>query len=113
MKNKFFLAIVAIVFSCSFAFGQNAHSTYSSASGDIITSAVLTNPSNATRYIVGIDEYFKLFVTELDFSVPFPQPDNSNSRAFQIADSAYGKIYLNGGFFDEDQNIVVYGYTAT
>ncbi|MDD4149716.1 MAG: T9SS type A sorting domain-containing protein [Bacteroidales bacterium] len=112
MKNKFFLAIVALVFSSVIAFGQNAHSTYSSASGDIITSAVLTNPNNATRYIVGIDEYFKLFVTQLDFSVPFPQPDNTNSRAFQMSDSTYGKIFLNGGFFDEDENIVVYGYMA-
>lgn len=112
-KNKFFIAIIALVFSSGFAFGQNAHSTYSSASGDIITSAVLTNPNNATRYIVGIDEYFKLFVTQLDFSVPFPQPDISNSRAFQLADSTYGKIHLNGGFFDQDQNIVVYGYMET
>lgn len=111
-KNKFFIAIIALVLSSGIAFGQNAHSKYTSTSGDIITSAVLTNPNNGYNYIVGIDEYFKLFVTQLDFSIPFPQPDNLNSRAFQMADSAYGKIYLNGGFFDEEENIVVYGYTA-
>jgi hypothetical protein len=110
MKNKFFLAIVAIVLSCNFAFGQNAESRFTSTAGDIITSIFLPNPNDGSNYLIGIDEYMSLFITPFDNTSPFPQQDNANARAFQLTDT-YGKIYINGGFFDWDENIVVYGNT--
>jgi hypothetical protein len=108
MKNKFFLAIVALVFSSIIAFGQNAESRFTSTAGDIITSIFLPNPYDGSNYLIGIDEYLNLFVTPFDNTSPFPQQDNANARAFQLIDT-YGKIYINGGFFDWDENIVVYG----
>lgn len=109
MKNKFFLAIVALVFSSGFAFGQNAHSMFESNSADIISAVTISDMNNYYHYMVGTDDDLKIFVTPLDYSTPFPQPDNANSRAFQLSDT-YGKILLKGGFVDEEDNIVVYGY---
>lgn len=108
-KNKFFLAIVALVFSSGFAFGQNAHSMFESNSADIISAVTISDMNNYYHYMVGTDDDLKIFVTPLDYSTPFPQPDNANSRAFQLSDT-YGKILLKGGFIDEEDNIVVYGY---
>ena len=111
MKNKFFLAIVAIVLSCNVVFGQNAESRFTSTAGDIITSIFLPNPNDGSNYLIGIDEFMSLFITPFDNTSPFPQQDNTDARAFQLTDT-YGKIYINGGFFDWDENIVVYGNTG-
>lgn len=110
-KNKFFIAIIALVLSSGIAFGQNSHSMFSSSAGDIISSVSLSNMSTYQNYMIGTDEFSNIFISEFDNTSPFPQPVSGNSRAFALPDT-YGKIYLTGGFFDLDNNIVVYGYTG-
>ncbi|NLA25222.1 MAG: T9SS type A sorting domain-containing protein [Bacteroidales bacterium] len=112
MKTRFFLAIVAIVLSGNFAFGQNKEIRLTSTTGKIITSVFLSNPNNGNNYLIGIDEYIKLFITPFNNTPPYLQPNNIDARAFQLTDT-YGKIHINGGFFDWDENIVVYGNSET
>lgn len=110
-KNKFFIAIIALVLSSGITFGQNSHSMFSSSAGDIISSVSLSNMTTYQNYMIGTDEFLNIFISEFDNTSPFPQPVSGNSRAFALPDT-YGKIYLTGGFFDLDNNIIVYGYTG-
>lgn len=105
MKNKFFLAIVALVFSSGFAFGQNIHLEYYSENFDFLSSTTLVNNNSYVTYMVATNDAKQLFVTELNSS-PYLEPVSTNSVSFQMADT----VFIKGGFFDVDDNIVVYGY---
>ncbi|NLA25220.1 MAG: T9SS type A sorting domain-containing protein, partial [Bacteroidales bacterium] len=105
-KTRFFLAIVAIVLSGNFAFGQNIHLEYYSENFNFLSSAIVVNSNTYVTYMVATNEAQQVFVTELS-PYPYLEPVNYNSIVFQMADT----VFLNGGFFDEDDNIVVYGYT--
>lgn len=105
MKKKFFLAIVALVFSSGFAFGQNIHLEYYSENFDFLSSTTLVNNNSYVTYMVATNDAKQLFVTELNSS-PYLEPVSTNSVSFQMADT----VFIKGGFFDVDDNIVVYGY---
>lgn len=70
-----------------------------------LSSTFLVNSNSYVNYMVGTNNEKQLFVTELNFS-PYLEPVSSNSVSFQMPDT----VFIKGGFFDPDDNIVVYGY---
>ncbi|MCK9500196.1 MAG: T9SS type A sorting domain-containing protein [Bacteroidales bacterium] len=104
MKRKITLAVLLCLFS-GIAFSQNTHMEYYSNDFDFLSSTFLVNSNSYVNYMVGTNNEKQLFVTELNFS-PYLEPVSSNSVSFQMPDT----VFIKGGFFDLDDNIVVYGY---
>lgn len=103
MKKFLLLAMCALV--SGLALGQDAHYEYSSNSLDFVSSTVITNVYTDQQYLVATTQTMELVVTELEPN-NFLAPSNTNSKYFQIGNL----ICINGGFIDEDENIVVYGF---
>ena len=103
MKKFLLLAVCALV--SGLALGQDAHFEYSSNSLDFVSSTVITNENTYQQYLVATTQAMELVVTELDPN-NFLAPSSTNSKYFYIGD----RICINGGFMDEDENIVVYGF---
>ena len=103
MRKFILLAMCALV--SGLALGQDAHFEYSSNSLDFVSSTVITNVYTDQQYLVATTQTMELVVTELDPN-NFLAPSNTNSKYFQIGNL----ICINGGFMDEDENIVVYGF---
>ena len=103
MKKFLLLAMCALV--SGLALGQDAHFEYSSNTLDFVSSTVITNVNTDQQYLVATTQTMELVVTELDPN-NFLAPSNTNSKYFQIGNL----ICINGGFMDEDENIVVYGF---
>ena len=101
MKKFLLLAVCALV--SGLALGQDAHFEYSSNSLDFVSSTVITNENTYQQYLVATTQAMELVVTELDPN-NFLAPSATNSKYFYIGD----RICINGGFMDEDENIVVY-----
>ena len=104
MRKFLFLAICALV--SGLALGQDAHFEYSSNTLDFLSSTIITNENTYQQYLIATTQTRELVVSELDPS-NFLAPINTNSKYFYIGDT----ICINGGFMDEDGNIVVYGFT--
>lgn len=111
MKNKFFLAIVALVFSSGFAFGQTGHYKFNSPDFDTRSMVTVSSINTYNSYVLGANDDNELFIGQLDNSFP-QQLVDPTVKLFQLP-TGYGKIFLTGGFFDEDDDIVVYGYEET
>ncbi len=105
LMKKIYLSIITIFTICSFSFGQNVHIEYSSASFNFLSSTTLVNSNNYYTYMVATNDNNQLIVAELN-TYPYMEPIYSNSVAFQMSDT----VFIKGGFFDVDDNIVVYGY---
>lgn len=87
------------------ALGQIAHFEYSSNNVDFISSTVITNGNTYQQYLIATTRTNELVVSELDPN-NFYAPISTNSKYFYIGNT----ICINGGFMDEDENIVVYGF---
>lgn len=115
MKKILYISILAIFIASKALIGQVSHGIYISSitpvPETIISAVSLIDPDSGIAYMVGTDNNVNLFITELDSNIPLPDPDNTNSNAFNLT-NATGKIYLKDGFFDVDGNIVVYGYAS-
>jgi hypothetical protein len=115
MKKILYISILAIFIASKALVGQVSHGIYISSitpvSETIISAVSLIDPDSGIAYMVGTDNNVNLFITELDSNIPLPDPDNTNSIAFNMT-NATGKVYLKDGFFDVDGNIVVYGYAS-
>jgi hypothetical protein len=115
MKKILYISIVAIFIASNALIGQVSHGIYVSSitpvPETIISAVSLIDPDTEIAYMVGTDNNVNLFITELDSNIPLPDPDNTNSIAFNMT-NATGKVYLKDGFFDVDGNIVVYGYAS-
>ncbi len=104
MRKFLLLAMCALV--SGLALGQDAHFEYSSNTLDFLSSTIITNENTYQQYLIATTQTRELVVSELDPS-NFLAPINTNSKYFYIGDT----ICINGGFMDEDGNIVVYGFT--
>ncbi|MDY0143346.1 MAG: T9SS type A sorting domain-containing protein [Bacteroidales bacterium] len=115
MKKILYISILAIFIASKALIGQVSHGIYISSitpvPETIISAVSLIDPDSGIAYMVGTDNNVNLFITELDSNIPLPDPDNTNSNAFNLT-NATGKVYLKDGFFDVDGNIVVYGYAS-
>lgn len=115
MKKILYISILAIFIASKALIGQVSHGIYVSSitpvPETIISAVSLIDPDTGIAYMVGTDNNVNLFITELDSNIPLPDPDNTNSNAFNLT-NATGKVYLKDGFFDVDGNIVVYGYAS-
>ena len=119
MKSKKIISVLlSLFFLNNIVSAQNTISIQSpvieSANGEKIMSyVILINKSNLNAY--GISTYMDvdgaqfLSVNELDNSGSYIKPVNSNSTGFDIYGNS-GGIILKDGFFDEENNIIVYGY---
>ncbi len=110
MKKMFFLVIFALVFSSSIVFGQTGHEIFymPASAPDMNSMVTVSNINTYNSFVLGVDSSNKLYIGQLDNN--FPQKLVDTVVRFFLLPTTYGKIFLTGGFFDEDDDIVVYGY---
>ncbi len=110
MKNRFFLTLVAFVFISNSLIGQTGHYKIETPDSEIRSTITVSNKNTLSSYVVGVYKGGYLFVEKLNNNFP-QQFITPTVNSFKVANNSY-KIFLTGGFFDEDDNIVVYGYTG-
>ena len=120
MKSRKFISVFLSFFLMSnIVFSQNTMSKQyplnSALEGgeEMFSYVTLLNKSDLRSYGIGVFRIvtgaLQLSVFELDNSGGYLQPINSNQVHFDVHGN-YGDIILKDGFFDEDENIVVYGH---
>ena len=107
MRKILLLAMCALV--SGLAFGQ--HSYYKYQADDSITTVVPVSSINTgTTYLVSINrEKNEIAVTTLTGNCPQSISSSTLTNWQLFAGGNYGSYVLNGGFVDDDENIVVYG----
>ncbi len=105
--KKIYLSIITIFTICSFSFGQTAHNLVYLDDREVVSMVTVSNAVDKTSFIVGTDNEGYIFIGQL--TNEFPQDlVNPECQAFKIDGNE--DFFLNGGFVDQENNIVVYGY---
>lgn len=108
-KTLFHLLALLLMISTAKVFGQTVHYTGSSTNFQFNSSVTVSSYISTDCYLIGATDAAEIFIGKLDNN--FPQAYTGTPRLFQL--SVTGGMFLNGGFFDEDDNIVVYGFQKT
>lgn len=110
MKKFLLLAMCALV--SGLAFGQHSYYTYEN-DDSITTVVMLSDPNNYYTYLVSVNrEKNEIAVATMTDNCPQSLVSSSLINLQLYAGSQYGNIgslVLNGGFVDNDGDIVVYG----
>ncbi|MDR2684707.1 MAG: hypothetical protein LBB53_04935, partial [Prevotellaceae bacterium] len=110
------LTIVFAIAFCANVSAQSIHSVYTNnfSTAGLMSSVMVSNQSGV-NYMIGTDTDNNLFVAEMDYSFPTPQPNWV--KYFQIPNTAAvacGQVFLKGGVIHPlNGEIFVYGYGAT
>jgi hypothetical protein len=107
MQKRLLVLMSAALLFCGKMYGQIDHSEFTSLYR-MQNAVTVSDENNGRHYWVGTDALHYVFVTDLDHTIPYPSPVNSNARAFPI--SNFDIIMLRGGFVDNKNDIIVYGY---
>ena len=110
MKKFLLLAMCALV--SGLAFGQHSYYTYEN-DDSITTVVMLSDPNNYYTYLVSVNrEKNEIAVATMTDNCPQSLVSSSLINLQLYAGSQYpniGSLVLNGGFVDNDGDIVVYG----
>lgn len=107
--KKLSLLLIATLIVFSGLFGQTAHELISGRGLAISSMVSVSNINNGDSHIIGIHKDGVL-LAQLDNNTP--QGLLSPSAKYFALNGVH-EIVLNGGFYDEDDNIVVYGHVGT
>ena len=102
MKTKFILTLLLIISFYSSLFCQDLKTVYSCDAN--ILSALTLGRADSTNFEVATTDQGAVFIKNLG--------SNSDARCFNLDTIIMGTklVYLSGGFFDSDNNIVTYGF---
>lgn len=73
---------------------------------DMNSMVTVSNINTYNSFVLGVDSSNKLYIGQLDNN--FPQKLVDTVVRFFLLPTTYGKIFLTGGFFDEDDKTLLY-----